>query len=79
MSYAAEISRANPSCFVFCVDQSTSMNDQIGGEVAKRKADVVAQFGIVTKWVLAGPFDGPKATGYKATYPPEEKIWLSKK
>lgn len=42
MPYSAEISRANPSCFVFCVDQSTSMTDQIGGEVPKAKSDVVA-------------------------------------
>lgn len=40
--YSAEISRANPACFVFVVDQSGSMNDQIGGEVPQRKAQVVA-------------------------------------
>ena len=27
MSYAAEISRANPSCFLFVIDQSGSMQD----------------------------------------------------
>lgn len=42
MPYTAEISRANPTCFVFIVDQSGSMNDQIGGEVAQRKAQVVS-------------------------------------
>lgn len=43
MSYSAEISRTNPSCFVFLVDQSASMGDSIGGgEVPQRKADVVA-------------------------------------
>jgi hypothetical protein len=41
VTYAAEISRANPSCFVFLVDQSASMNDPIGGG-RQRKADVVA-------------------------------------
>lgn len=41
MSYAAEISRANPSCFVFLVDQSASMSNPIGGG-QQRKADVVA-------------------------------------
>ena len=41
MTYTAEISRANPSCFVFLVDQSASMNDPIGGG-RQRKADVVA-------------------------------------
>ena len=40
--YAAEISRSNPTCFVFLIDQSASMQDQIGGEAAQRKCDVVA-------------------------------------
>ena len=42
MPYMAEISRTNPSCFIFLVDQSASMVDSIGGEVRVRKADVVA-------------------------------------
>jgi hypothetical protein len=43
MAYAAEISRSNPSCFVFLVDQSASMLDELReGEIIKRKADVVA-------------------------------------
>ncbi|GLZ36877.1 vWA domain-containing protein [Actinokineospora sp. NBRC 105648] len=42
MTYAAEISRSNPTCFLFLVDQSASMGDPIGGEVPQRKADVVA-------------------------------------
>ncbi|SDS27914.1 vWA domain-containing protein [Actinopolymorpha singaporensis] len=44
MPYTAEISRNNPGCFIFLVDQSTSMTDAIGGdsEVPQRKADVVA-------------------------------------
>jgi len=40
--YIAEISRTNPSCFIFLVDQSASMVDPIGGEIPLRKADVVA-------------------------------------
>jgi hypothetical protein len=42
MSYVAEISRNNPTCFIFLIDQSASMVDPIGGEVPERKADVVA-------------------------------------
>jgi hypothetical protein len=45
MAYSVEISRANPTCFVFLLDQSTSMEDPIaaGGEgTPKRKADAVA-------------------------------------
>ena len=30
--YSAEISRANPTCFVFLLDQSRSMEDRIGGD-----------------------------------------------
>lgn len=37
MPYEAEISRVEPSCFVFLIDQSSSMNSQIGGgETAKK-------------------------------------------
>ncbi len=42
MSYSAEISRGNPSCFVFLLDQSGSMSELFGGEHAQRKADFVA-------------------------------------
>ena len=42
MPYTAEISRTNPSCFIFLVDQSASMVDPIGGEIRINKADVVA-------------------------------------
>jgi hypothetical protein len=45
MAYSAEISRANPTCFIFVLDQSGSMLDSFGGsssEVALRKADFLA-------------------------------------
>lgn len=43
MPYTAEISRANPSCFLFLIDQSRSMADPFGaGESNRRKADGVA-------------------------------------
>jgi len=45
--------------------------EKLGGKV-----DLVAQFGIVTRWELAGPFDGPKASGFKTPYPPESKVDL---
>jgi len=41
--YTAEISRSNPACLVFLVDQSGSMKDPFGsGEVPLRKADFLA-------------------------------------
>jgi hypothetical protein len=42
MSYSAEISRVNPSCFVFMIDQSDSMRDPFGGQSGKKKAEGVA-------------------------------------
>lgn len=44
MSYSAEISRANPTCFVVLVDRSLSMADPIGGgSRPMRKADAVVE------------------------------------
>lgn len=42
MPYSAEISRANPSCFVFLIDQSGSMVDPLAGSDGRRKCDSVA-------------------------------------
>jgi hypothetical protein len=43
MPYSAEISRSNPTCFLFLVDQSKSMLGPIGGGQGKKKADAVAE------------------------------------
>ena len=42
MSYAAEISRANPTCLLFLIDQSSSMAEPFGGQPDKPKAEGVA-------------------------------------
>ncbi|HUR24229.1 MAG TPA: vWA domain-containing protein [Acidimicrobiales bacterium] len=43
MPYAAEISRANPTCFLFLIDQSESMRNNIGGgDKPMQKAEAVA-------------------------------------
>lgn len=42
MAYTAEISRANPSCFVFLIDQSGSMQNPLPGASGRRKCDAVA-------------------------------------
>jgi hypothetical protein len=42
MPYSAEITRTNPTCFVFLVDQSSSMLEPFGGREEKKKADGVA-------------------------------------
>lgn len=42
MPYLAEITRANPTCFLFLVDQSTSMKAPFGVQRGKIKAEGVA-------------------------------------
>ena len=43
MPFSAEISRANPTCFLFLIDQSESMGDPIGGgDTPMTKAEAVA-------------------------------------
>jgi hypothetical protein len=42
MSYEAQISRANPSCFIFLIDQSASMSEEIAGQAGTSKKQVVA-------------------------------------
>jgi hypothetical protein len=43
MSHSAEISRANPTCFLFLLDQSRSMAQPLGGGRGKTKAEAVAE------------------------------------
>lgn len=43
MAYIAEISRSNPSCFVFLIDQSGSMNEPLAGAEGRRKCESVAE------------------------------------
>jgi len=43
MPYTAEISRANPSCYLFLIDQSKSMTGSMRGQRSQRKADVLAE------------------------------------
>lgn len=42
MPYSAEISRANPSAFIFLIDQSGSMVEPLSGADNRRKCDSVA-------------------------------------
>ena len=39
MSYTADISRNNPGCFLFLLDQSRSMEKALGGQPGQRKMD----------------------------------------
>src|SRR5436305_2786910 len=42
MAFTAEISRTNPTCLLFLVDQSKSMNGPFGGQPGKKKSEGVA-------------------------------------
>lgn len=42
MAFSAEISRANPTCFLFLIDQSKSMRGHMGGAVGTTKSQAVA-------------------------------------
>jgi hypothetical protein len=42
MAFSAEISRTNPTCLLFLVDQSSSMDGPFGGQPGKKKSDGVA-------------------------------------
>ena len=43
MPYSADISRTNPGCFLFLIDQSGSMADALGGQPGIRKMDQAAE------------------------------------
>jgi hypothetical protein len=43
MPYSAEISRANPTCFLFLLDQSKSMRHPLAGADGRTKAEAVAE------------------------------------
>ena len=43
MDHTAEISRANPTCFLLLVDQSGSMAERFGGDSGRSKAEGVAE------------------------------------
>jgi hypothetical protein len=42
MAFSAEISRTNPTCLLFLVDQSTSMDEPFGAQPGKKKSEGVA-------------------------------------
>src|SRR5580692_5659832 len=42
MAFTAEISRTNPTCLLFLIDQSSSMDGPFAGQVGKKKSEGVA-------------------------------------
>ncbi len=67
MAYKAEISSANPSCFLFLIDQSTSMAEEISaGESTQQKATGVANS--INKWLQELSIKCSKSDGVRDYY-----------
>jgi hypothetical protein len=45
-------------------------------ETAGGKPDLVAQFGLVTRWMLVGPFSNSDANGFATAFEPEQRVDL---
>src|SRR5262249_2618967 len=43
----------------------------------KVESDMHKHFGIISDWMLVGPFDSTKGNGYPKSYPPETKVDLA--
>lgn len=67
MPYTAEISRDNPSCFLFLIDQSTSMEEEIAaGEGTQQKATGVAD--TMNRWLQELSIKCAKSDGVRDYY-----------
>ncbi len=67
MSYKAEISRDNPSCFLFLVDQSKSMEDEVSiGEDTQSLAIAVADS--INRWLQELSIKCAKSEGIRDYY-----------
>jgi hypothetical protein len=65
--YTAEISRDNPSCFLFLIDQSTSMEDEISaGDGSQAKANGVAD--TMNRWLQELSIKCAKSDGIRDYY-----------
>jgi len=65
MPYTAEISRDNPSCFLFLIDQSTSMEEEVG-DSAQPKANGVAD--TMNRWLQELSIKCAKSDGVRDYY-----------
>jgi len=67
MSYTAEISRDNPSCFLFLIDQSRSMKDELSiGDETQQKANGVADS--INRWLQELSIKCAKSEGVRNYY-----------
>lgn len=63
--------------FVRDQDQANAILKKL--ETEKTKPNVNAHFGVIENWMLAGPFDSPKASAFDKVYEPEKKVDLAAK
>ncbi len=67
MPYTAEISRDNPSCFLFLIDQSTSMEEDVAaGDATQQKAIGVAD--TMNRWLQELSIKCAKSEGVRDYY-----------
>ena len=67
MTYQAEISRDNPSCFLFLIDQSTSMEEDVSaGDGTQQKAAGVAD--TMNRWLQELSIKCAKSEGVRDYY-----------
>ena len=67
MPYTAEISRDNPSCFLFLIDQSTSMEEDVAaGDGTQQKATGVAD--TMNRWLQELSIKCAKSEGVRDYY-----------
>ena len=67
MPYSAEISRDNPSCFLFMIDQSSSMSDEIrAGDATQQKSLGVADS--INRWLQEMSIKCAKVDGVRDYY-----------
>ncbi len=67
MPYTAEISRDNPSCFLFLIDQSTSMEEDVpAGDATQQKATGVAD--TMNRWLQELSIKCAKSEGVRDYY-----------
>ncbi len=67
MPYTAEISRENPTCFLFLVDQSSSMKDEVSaGDDTEKKSSGVAD--TINRWLQELSIKCAKVEGVRDYY-----------
>lgn len=67
MPYTAEISRDNPTCFLFMIDRSSSMRDEVSaGDDTQQKASGVAD--TINRWLQELSIKCAKAEGVRDYY-----------